>query len=962
MKVWSFDSLRHLLTGALCGLLSTALCLLAVVPAQAQTITISSGNNQTGQAGTTLANPLVVRVKGRTGGPLVGVTVTFAVTSGGGSLSAFSANTAGNGTASTQLTLGPAAGINTVSATAANVGSVSFTETALAGAAPATKLALTPVSANTQTGAAISYTATIQDANSNTATTATNPITFSASGVSGSFNPASPLTPTNGIAGRASRQPRRERQVTASSSGLTSATATLAVSTTPTGSQSLFTTQTPAIPNASDGVPYELGMKFRLARAGQISAIRYWKASIDSGTHVGRIWSANGTELAAVTFSGETASGWQQQSLSTALPVQANTSYVVSVNVASHFSVSDSGLANTIVNGDISSMADGANGVFGSAFAFPTNSFHNSNYFRDIVFTVAASSAITKVSGDNQNGTPGQTLSQPLVVLVRDANNTPLPNVTVSFVVSSGTGSVAPGSAVTNASGQASTTLTLGPSGQTTVSATAAGIGSVTFGAVVQNAIYFENQKPGTTAWKMSNPVTASTPEIAGYASATSVNKGGSLPFKITLAQTGQYTIAVYRLGYYAGQGGRLMGIFGPFSGGKQSACNVVDTTTRLIECNWTTSFTLQVGSDWTSGLYLANLTAQSSGKQSQIWFVVRDDQSRSDLLFQSSFTTFQAYNNHGDAERRSLYDFNSTNGQRAFKVSFDRPFGQVTVEPERYEKLTTYERNMARWLESQSYDVSYVSNLDVHTNPNALLQHKAFLSVGHDEYWSLEMRNAIEQARDAGINLGFFTANAGYWRVRFEPSPTTGEPNRVMVCYKDPLAGDPIAPTYLWRGPENNRPENALMGIMYVGDDVFDMFGGYDYIVSNAADPYYNNTGFSNNAAASRLVGFEWDAVVNNGFTPNGLVILSQSRPTARSIAPNLPPGTNSSISNAVRYTAASGAKVFATGSIQFAWGLDSDGVSPARADPRIKQFVINILANMGARPLTPDAGLVVP
>jgi hypothetical protein len=537
-----------------------------------------------------------------------------------------------------------------------------------------------------------------------------------------------------------------------------------------------------------------------------------------------------------------------------------------------------------------------------------------------------------------------------------------LPNVAVSFAVTSGTGSVAPTSVLTDASGQAATQLTLGPSGITTVTATAAGIGSVTFKAVVQNAVYFENQQPGTTAWRMSNPVTAATPEIAGYASATSVNKGGSLPFKVSLAQTGQYTIAVYRLGYYGGQGGRLMGSFGPFSGVVQAPCNVTEPASLLVECNWTTSFTLQVGSDWTSGLYLANLTAQSSGKQSQIWFVVRDDESRADLLFQSSFTTFQAYNNYGDAERHSLYEFNSTNGQRAFKVSFDRPFGQVTVDPARYEKLTTYERNMVRWLESQSYDVSYATNLDVHTNPNSLRQHKAFLSVGHDEYWSLEMRNAIEQARDAGIHLGFFTANAGYWRVRFEPSTTTGEPNRVMVCYKDPLARDPIAPTYLWRGPENNRPENGLLGVMYVGDDPYNMFGGYHYVVANASDPYYNNTGLTNNASVSQLVGFEWDAVVNNGFTPDGLVILSQSSPTARGSAPNLPPGTSSSISNAVRYTATSGAKVFATGSIQFGWGLDSDGVNPARADSRIKQFVTNVLASMGAKPLTPDEGIIVP
>jgi hypothetical protein len=88
----------------------------------------------------------------------------------------------------------------------------------------------------------------------------------------------------------------------------------------------------------------------------------------------------------------------------------------------------------------------------------------------------------------------------------------------------------------------------------------------------------------------------------------------------------------------------------------------------------------------------------------------------------------------------------------------------------------------------------------------------------------------------------------------------------------------------------------------------------------------------------------------------------LSSSPTVPTTIAPDLPSGTSSSFSNAARYTASSGAKVFATGSIQFAWGLDSDGVYPAQADWRIKQFVINVLADMGARPVTPDDGLIVP
>jgi hypothetical protein len=273
----------------------------------------------------------------------------------------------------------------------------------------------------------------------------------------------------------------------------------------------------------------------------------------------------------------------------------------------------------------------------------------------------------------------------------------------------------------------------------------------------------------------------------------------------------------------------------------------------------------------------------------------------------------------------------------------------------------------MLRWLESQGYDLTYATNMDVHENPNQLLQHRVFLSVGHDEYWSEEMRDGVEQARDAGINLAFFSANAAYWRVRFEPSGN-GEPNRTMVCYKEAIVGDPIAPTYLWRGPENNRPENALMGIMATGGNYLGL--GFDYTVADSSHPLFSNTGLNNGDNLDRLVGFEWDAIVNNGVTPPGLEILSESPVNTLGALPGLPPGQDLSVSHSVRYVDGSGAVVFSAGSMQWMWGLDSTGVTQdyysgppvSLVDPRAAQFAVNLFADMGARPLSPSPGLVVP
>jgi hypothetical protein len=465
-----------------------------------------------------------------------------------------------------------------------------------------------------------------------------------------------------------------------------------------------------------------------------------------------------------------------------------------------------------------------------------------------------------------------------------------------------------------------------------------------------QNAIVLENQKLGTTAWEITNLATNN--EIAGYAAATSVNKGEFLPLKVSLSQSGQYRIDVYRLGYYGGSGGRLFTSSGLLNGVTQAGLTI-DPATRLVQCPWNTSYNLFVGNDWTSGLYIAKLIDIRTSKESYVSFTVRDDNRPVDIGFQDSVTTFEAYNNYGGY---SLYDFNSVNNQRAYEVSFDRPLSSQALGSGGH-NVFTWEYDMVRWLESQGYDVSYFTDIDTSTNPLQLYSQNVFLSVGHDEYWSMEQRNNVEQARDNGVNLAFFSANTAYWRARFEPS-STGQANRVMVTYKEDWVLDPIAQqdssqaTTRFRSPELNRPENALMGVMYTGNKN-GIYGGFDFVVTNASDPYYAHTGLQNGDIIPGLVGYEWDAVVDNGFTPSGLVVLSSSPVVPTEVPPLLPPGTNINIANAVRYTAPSGAKVFSTGSIQWMWGLATD--------LRAQQIAVNIFADMGAKPRTPNKNIVV-
>ena len=158
---------------------------------------------------------------------------------------------------------------------------------------------------------------------------------------------------------------------------------------------SIFTTQTPA-GSFSDGINYELGLRFRATVAGRIVALRFYKSPNETGTHTGRLWDGSGRQLASVVFSGETASGWQRQNLTAPISILANTEYMVTVNTGgTRYSATNLGLSNQIIKGNLTTIV-GSNGRYGPVGAYPVNSWENSNYFRDVVF----------VPGNVQDTTP----------------------------------------------------------------------------------------------------------------------------------------------------------------------------------------------------------------------------------------------------------------------------------------------------------------------------------------------------------------------------------------------------------------------------------------------------------------------------------------------------------------------------------------------------------------------------
>jgi hypothetical protein len=157
-------------------------------------------------------------------------------------------------------------------------------------------------------------------------------------------------------------------------------------------------TDTPALVDSNDANPVELGVKFRADSAGFVTGLRFYKASTNTGTHVGHIWSSSGVLLGSATFTGETGSGWQQVNFSTPIPVSAGTTYIASYFApVGHYSANTTYFATTGVDSPplhaLANGVDGPNGVYlySSKSSFPTNTYQSTNYWVDIVYTAAQS-------------------------------------------------------------------------------------------------------------------------------------------------------------------------------------------------------------------------------------------------------------------------------------------------------------------------------------------------------------------------------------------------------------------------------------------------------------------------------------------------------------------------------------------------------------------------------------------
>jgi hypothetical protein len=259
-----------------------------------------------------------------------------------------------------------------------------------------------------------------------------------------------------------------------------------------------------------------------------------------------------------------------------------------------------------------------------------------------------------------------------------------------------------------------------------------------------------------------------------------------------------------------------------------------IPATASADGCGWPTTITIAVGDDWRSGYY--SVTLSSGDEQVHAFFVVRPSGRNSPILLVLSTATYNAYNDWGGP---SLY----TGGTR---VSFERPLAPGFLQrpepavrkaqaiPDRealgYFRWAeerglspwsggsgwwTWERPFVAWAEREGFAIDVAVSQDLERHPEVLAGHRLFLSVGHDEYWSWGMRDAVEGFLAGGGNAAFFSGNTCWWQVRFDDG--------AMTCFKyradeDPVLGSPDERflTGAWPDRRIGRPETSMTGLSF--------------------------------------------------------------------------------------------------------------------------------------------------
>jgi hypothetical protein len=397
---------------------------------------------------------------------------------------------------------------------------------------------------------------------------------------------------------------------------------------------------------------------------------------------------------------------------------------------------------------------------------------------------------------------------------------------------------------------------------------------------VESSAVIAENDRPGTTTWRIG---VHHRRYIEGFADTTDAVEGQQVSLYVsTIARS--FTVTAYRMGWYQGKGGREVWRSAPIPGKVQPACPVTPQV-NMVSCdNWSRSARVRITSAFVPGDYLLKLVG-SGDQQSYVLLTISQPTSHAAYILIGRSMTEEGWNNFGgydfyDGERPCT--FGTTPGaypacNRSRIVSFDRPY----AENNGAEDFLTEELPLVEFAEEHGLDVTYTTDVAVSEQPALLFGHRAILSLAHDETWTYPELAGLQKAITKGENVAFFSAAAIVRHARLQASPLG--PAREVVDYRDadedPLNGK-ASPEEVtgntWLQPPTDYSVTAVIGELYSG--YLDPGSAVPFVVTDASSWLFSGTGLHNGSQIPEVIASDIDHVSPGYPMPGDLEVLGHS------------------------------------------------------------------------------------
>lgn len=471
-----------------------------------------------------------------------------------------------------------------------------------------------------------------------------------------------------------------------------------------------------------------------------------------------------------------------------------------------------------------------------------------------------------------------------------------------------------------------------------------------------QPTVAEENREPGTGAWRLPGPAAEvgglRSGDVSGYVSEQALSPGQTERIYVSAAGSPTVRIAIYRMGWYGGAGGREVLVSRPLPVVLQPGCTH-RSATGLTECHWRPALSFAIPSALPTGVYVAKLVARSG--QSDCLFVVLAARPQP-LLAQLPTSTYEAYNAWGGD---SLYPGGTdhvgiTHTTQGVEVSYDRPYDSVTGAGQFFARDVA----MIRFLEHYGYPVSYTTSESVDEKPGQLLGHRAVIDFGHSEYWSERQADGFAAALKADTSLLFLGSDTMAWRVRYLPAAPAasqaGKPDQTLISYKEYARRDPDRAERTGRFPGGSA---SLTGSAYLGCITPRLrvhgpptYRYYAWTPARSLQPrwLFAGAGITRRTRIRGIVGYELDMRTRD--SPARTRVLGSGRALCMASEPGEPsPERGEGLAQSTIYTAPSGAIVFNTGTLGWELGLapvpSASPNAPRKPDARVVAMTRNLL-----------------